>query len=117
MVIVDEDISTRRGVLIAPRGCEVTLSFLGHIRQFSLASHKCSQDRGFNRRIPMSDHLVATPWQSPREPRAPRLVEPSSMSVTFCGEKTRSHASSGTTSVSSFWPKLNKSTLKDIPDQ
>jgi response regulator RpfG family c-di-GMP phosphodiesterase len=34
-MVVDEDISTRRGVLIAPRGCEVTLSFLEHIRQFS----------------------------------------------------------------------------------
>ena len=34
-MIVDQDISTRRGVLIAPRGCEVTLSFLEHIRQFS----------------------------------------------------------------------------------
>jgi hypothetical protein len=34
-MIVDQDISTRRGLLIAPRGCEVTMSFLEHIRRFS----------------------------------------------------------------------------------
>jgi CheY-like chemotaxis protein len=34
-MILDEDIVTHRGVLIAPRGCEVTLAFLEHIRQFS----------------------------------------------------------------------------------
>ena len=34
-MVLDEDIVTHRGVLIAPRGCEVTLSFLEHIRQFS----------------------------------------------------------------------------------
>lgn len=33
-MVLDEDILTRRGVLIAPRGCEVTSSFLEHIRKF-----------------------------------------------------------------------------------
>ncbi len=33
-MVLDQDIHTRRGVLIAPRGCEVTSSFLEHIRQF-----------------------------------------------------------------------------------
>jgi CheY-like chemotaxis protein len=33
-MILDEDIRTSRGVLIAPRGCEVTLSFIEHIRHF-----------------------------------------------------------------------------------
>jgi CheY-like chemotaxis protein len=33
-MILDEDLSTRRDVLIAPRGCEVTPSFLEHIGHF-----------------------------------------------------------------------------------
>jgi CheY-like chemotaxis protein len=33
-MVLDEDLLTRRGVLIAPRGCEVTPSFLEHIRKF-----------------------------------------------------------------------------------
>ncbi len=33
-MVLDEDISTRRGLLIAPRGIEVTLSFLEHIAAF-----------------------------------------------------------------------------------
>ena len=33
-MVLDEDILTLRGVLIAPRGCEVTSSFLEHIRKF-----------------------------------------------------------------------------------
>jgi len=33
-MVLDEDILTQRGVLIAPRGCEVTSSFLEHIRKF-----------------------------------------------------------------------------------
>ncbi len=32
---LDEDITTVRGVLIAPRGCEVTPSFIEHIRHFA----------------------------------------------------------------------------------
>jgi CheY-like chemotaxis protein len=34
-MILDEDLRTTRDVLIAPRGCEVTLSFLEHIRHFT----------------------------------------------------------------------------------
>ena len=34
-MILDEDLCTTRDVLIAPRGCEVTLSFLEHIRHFT----------------------------------------------------------------------------------
>jgi CheY-like chemotaxis protein len=33
-MILDEDLHTRRDVLIAPRGCDVTPSFLEHIRHF-----------------------------------------------------------------------------------
>lgn len=33
-MVLDQDLHTQRGVLIAPRGCEVTTSFLEHIRQF-----------------------------------------------------------------------------------
>jgi CheY-like chemotaxis protein len=33
-MILDEDLRTRRDVLIAPRGCDVTPSFLEHIRYF-----------------------------------------------------------------------------------
>jgi CheY-like chemotaxis protein len=33
-MVLDQDLHTQRGVLIAPRGCEVTSSFLEHIRQF-----------------------------------------------------------------------------------
>jgi CheY-like chemotaxis protein len=33
-MILDEDLRTRRDVLIAPRGCDVTPSFLEHIRHF-----------------------------------------------------------------------------------
>ncbi len=34
-MVLDEDIKTARDVLIAPRGCEVTASFLEHIRHFT----------------------------------------------------------------------------------
>jgi hypothetical protein len=34
-MIVDEDLLTLRDLLIAPRGCEVTPSFLEHIRHFT----------------------------------------------------------------------------------
>jgi len=34
-MILDEDIKTARDVLIAPRGCEVTLSFIEHIGHFA----------------------------------------------------------------------------------
>jgi hypothetical protein len=34
-MVLDEDVLTTREVLIAPRGCEVTLSFLEHIRHFA----------------------------------------------------------------------------------
>jgi CheY-like chemotaxis protein len=34
-MILDEDILTRKDVLIAPRGCEVTVSFLEHIGHFT----------------------------------------------------------------------------------
>lgn len=34
-MILKEDLKTRRGTLIAPQGCEVTASFLEHIRQFA----------------------------------------------------------------------------------
>jgi len=33
-MVLDEDLETQRGVLVAPRGCEVTPSFLQHISQF-----------------------------------------------------------------------------------
>jgi hypothetical protein len=33
-MVLDEDIKTTRDVLIAPRGCEVTQSFIEHIRHF-----------------------------------------------------------------------------------
>jgi hypothetical protein len=33
-MILDEDLRTGRDVLIAPRGCDVTASFLEHIRHF-----------------------------------------------------------------------------------
>jgi len=34
-MIINEDLKTKRGTIIAPRGCEVTASFLEHIRQFA----------------------------------------------------------------------------------
>jgi CheY-like chemotaxis protein len=34
-MVLDEDLRTNRDVLIAPRGCEVTASFLEHIRHFT----------------------------------------------------------------------------------
>ena len=34
-MVLDEDLRTTRDVLIAPRGCEVTASFLEHIRHFT----------------------------------------------------------------------------------
>jgi CheY-like chemotaxis protein len=34
-MVLDEDITTSRDVLIAPRGCEVTLSFIEHIGHFA----------------------------------------------------------------------------------
>jgi hypothetical protein len=34
-MVLDEDIKTARDVLIAPRGCEVTLSFIEHIGHFA----------------------------------------------------------------------------------
>jgi len=33
-MVLDEDLETQRGVVVAPRGCEVTPSFLQHISQF-----------------------------------------------------------------------------------
>lgn len=39
-MILDEDIRTTRDVLIAPRGCEVTPSFIEHIRHFVLQLRK-----------------------------------------------------------------------------
>jgi CheY-like chemotaxis protein len=34
-MILDQDVMTNRQVLIAPRGCEVTLAFIEHLRHFS----------------------------------------------------------------------------------
>lgn len=34
-MVLDEDVTTSRRVLIAPRGCEVTASFIEHLRHFS----------------------------------------------------------------------------------
>ncbi len=39
-MVLDEDIKTVRDVLIAPRGCEVTASFIEHIRHFLKQLHK-----------------------------------------------------------------------------
>ena len=34
-MVLDEDVKTARDILIAPRGCEVTLSFIEHITHFT----------------------------------------------------------------------------------
>ena len=34
-MVLDEDVKTERDILIAPRGCEVTLSFIEHIAHFT----------------------------------------------------------------------------------
>lgn len=39
-MVLDEDVRTTRDVLIAPRGCEVTLSFIEHIGHFTPELHK-----------------------------------------------------------------------------
>ncbi|MGO8859129.1 MAG: response regulator [Steroidobacteraceae bacterium] len=58
-MIIDEDIHTQQGVLIAPRGCEVTPSFLLHIHKF--------EGRLCRDKVKVQQTASATPTAAPCE--------------------------------------------------
>lgn len=82
-MVLNEDLKTRRGMLIAPRGCEVTASFLEHIRQYAdeLDKPTIAVSHGAPAQRRVDDSLRAAASQTagvatPQQPNALATVAP-----------------------------------------